>query len=323
MTPEVSIIVPAHNRRAMVAEAIASVIAQRGVSFELIVVDDGSTDGTSATLERIAAGSGANPVIIERAEHRAGPAAARNRGLGIARAPLVAFLDSDDLWAPDKLARQLAFMRANPALAISQTQEIWIRNGRRVNPGRRHLKRAGDFFVDSLRTCPVSPSSVIARADLLRSVGGFDESMLACEDYDLWLRILAGHKIGLLDEYLVTRRAGHRDQLSATIPALDRFRILALMKLLGDPELPPEHREAAASVLAEKCRIYAKGLSRRKRDDEARWYEDVADRTLASWRIAADVALDAAIAAMRAAFDAGVTMIATEANRAEHPSDRL
>ena len=93
------------------------------------------------------------------------PCEGRPQRLG---APLIAFLDSDDLWAPSKLERQLAFMRENPGCAISQTSEIWIRNGRRVNPGMRHRKRAGDFFVESLSTCLVSPSAVLMEKQLFR-----------------------------------------------------------------------------------------------------------------------------------------------------------
>jgi len=272
MTPEVSIIIPTYNRRAMLLEAIDSVLAQSNQSFELIVVDDGSTDGTAEHLTRLG-----KAVRAERIDHR-GPAAARNRGVALARAPLIAFLDSDDLWAPTKLERQLAFMRANPDCAISQTNEIWIRNGRRVNPGLRHRKRAGDIFIDSLRTCLISMSATMMRTELFRSLTGIDESMLAAEDYDLWLRILIEHEAGLLDEPLVTRRAGHPDQTSATTPALDRFRILALTKLLADDRLSPARRTAVVEVLVEKCRIYAGGLTRRGRIDQARLYESIVEQ---------------------------------------------
>ncbi len=271
MTPEVSVVIPTFNRCAMVREAAASVLAQRGAAFELIVVDDGSTDGTADELERIAA---AHPGVmqVERGEHR-GAAAARNRGVVLARARLIAFLDSDDFWAPDKLARQLAYVRAHPEYAISQTNEIWIRNRRRINPARRHRKRAGDIFIDSLRTCLVSPSAVIVRTELVRGLGGFDEGMAAAEDYDLWLRVLVDHEAGLLDEPLVTRRAGHPDQLSAITPALDRFRILALAKLLADERVGGEKRVAVADVMAEKCVIYARGLRRRGFVADAAFYE--------------------------------------------------
>jgi glycosyltransferase involved in cell wall biosynthesis len=275
MSLEVSVIIPTYNRRAIVREAIDSVLAQT-VDLELIVVDDGSSDGTGEDLARLGA-ERAETVRIERMAN-CGPAAARNRGVAMARAPLVAFLDSDDLWAPEKLARQLQFMRENPGCPISQTDETWIRNGRRVNPGMRHRKRAGDFFVESLRTCLVSPSAVLMTKKLFDSIGGFDEDMRAAEDYDLWLRIQVEHEIGLLEEPLVTRRGGHPDQLSATTPAIDRFRILALAKLLGGNSLSPERRLATRQVLIEKCRIYAAGLARRGRIDAARRYQCIADR---------------------------------------------
>jgi glycosyltransferase involved in cell wall biosynthesis len=310
MTPEVSVIIPAYNRYAMLREAIDSVFAQSFNAFDLIVIDDGSTDGTAEHLARpdvwfpfpqgkgLGVGSPARPSFrFERIEHR-GPAAARNCGVAIARAPLVAFLDSDDLWAPTKLERQLAFMRANPACAISQTNEIWIRNGRRVNPGTRHRKRGGDIFIDSLRTCLISMSATMMRTDLFRSAGGFDEMMTAAEDYDLWLRILIDHEAGLLDEPLVTRRGGHRDQASATTPAIDRFRVLALTKLLADERLSPARRIATVEVLAEKCRIHSGGLRRRGKVDAAQLYEWIADRAH-GWQSGADTEIGCAIKSMR------------------------
>lgn len=312
MTPEISVIIPTYNRRAMVREAIASVLAQHGASFELIVIDDGSTDGTwddfcGASFspwpygsDRYGAGFSlcADTACMIRTAN-AGPAAARNRAVALARGRMIAFLDSDDLWAPDKLARQSAFMRANPHLAISQTGEVWLRGGKRVNPARRHLKRGGDIFADSLRTCLISPSAAMLKRELLDEVGGFDEAMAACEDYDFWLRILARHEVGLLDEPLVTRRAGHPQQLSATVPALDRFRILALAKLLGDRALDAERRAAAAAVMAEKCLIYAKGLGRRRHSEEAAFFAEAARLALDCWRHAPNAALDAAAARMR------------------------
>ncbi|HVA78224.1 MAG TPA: glycosyltransferase [Candidatus Binataceae bacterium] len=297
MNPEVSVVIPTYNRAAMVREAALSVLAQRGVDYELIVIDDGSTDGTAGDLARLREESGGQ-VRIERIEN-SGVAAARNRGVALARAPLVAFLDSDDLWMPDKLARQLDFMRAHPECEVSQCQERWIRGGRRVNPGYRHRKRGGDLFFDSLRTCLISPSAVIMRIDLFRALGGFDETMRACEDYDLWLRILVTREIGLLDEVLLERRAGHPDQLSAAVAALDRYRILGLVKLLTDSRLSDSRRDTVTQVLAEKCAIYANGLRRRDRADAALYIERVGAQALGDWRGAPGESIAIAAAELR------------------------
>lgn len=297
VAPSVSVIIPTYNRCAMVREAIASVLAQRGVDCELIVVDDGSTDSTQAEVERLAADLRPASFRLIRMPH-SGPAAARNRGIAIATGEFVAFLDSDDLWMPAKLARQLAFMRANPGLRIAQCNERWLRDGRTVNPGRRHRKRAGDLFEDSLRTCLVSPSATIMRTDFLRALGGFDEALPACEDYDLWLRVLLECEIGLLDEPLVIRRGGHRGQLSATVPALDRFRIVAIMKILTGSRLMARRRAAACDVLIEKCGIYGGGLERRGRSDAARLCRSIAEAA-AGWRQSADAALHESIGLMR------------------------
>ena len=265
----------------MLREAIDSVLAQTHAAFELIVIDDGSTDNTPATLAALCR---EHPNLrFESTTHR-GVAAARNRGVELARSPLIAFLDSDDLWHREKLARQLDVMLANPSLEISQCQELWIRSGRRVNPGRRHAKRGGDLFIESLRTCLVSASAVMVRTGLFRALDGFDEAMLAAEDYDLWLRIMLDQQIGLLDEYLLTRRGGRADQLSASTPAIDRFRILALIKLLATDRLRGGRRLATADAFVEKCKIYAGGLRRRGHIDAADWYEQSARLASAEWR---------------------------------------
>jgi glycosyltransferase involved in cell wall biosynthesis len=283
MQPEVSVIIPTYNRRAMVREAIASVMDQRvaaaEVACEVIVVDDGSTDRTAEELDRTRTARNGNRMRMHvvRTENR-GVASARNTGVAIAAAPLIAFLDSDDLWLPHKLERQLEFMRAHPEFAIAQTDEVWMRGGRRVNPGLRHRKRSGDIFIDSLRTCLISPSAVMLRTAVFRRLGGFDGRMAAAEDYDLWLRILVGHNVGLLAEPLVMRRAGYSmpaddaadcGQLSARVPAIDRFRILALLKLVADDDLDNLRRHAVNEVIAEKCTIYAQGLRRRGREADA------------------------------------------------------
>lgn len=265
----VSVVIPTYNRRRRVCEAVDSVLSQTMTHFELIVVDDGSTDETAAALDRYA-----GRIRLLCQENR-GVSAARNRGAACARGKWIAFLDSDDLWRPEKLAVQTAFFGRRPEARICQTEEIWIRNGVRVNPGRRHRKPSGDIFLPSLALCLVSPSAVMLETSLFRETGGFDESLTAAEDYDLWLRIGARHPVFLIDDPLVIKHGGHPDQLSKT-PGIDRFRIRALEKLLQNENLPSRKRRATAETLRKKCGVYAGGCRKRGRTDEAERYERLA-----------------------------------------------
>lgn len=268
----VSVIIPTYNRAAWVAEAVASVLAQTWRDFELLVVDDGSTD---ATLEAVAPWR--ERLIYLRTRENQGVAAARNLGARAAQGRWLAFLDSDDLWRPRKLERQMAYLKAHPEIRICQTDELWVRRGRRVNPPQSHLKQGGRIFLPSLQRCLVSPSAVMLCRRLFWEAGGFDESLPACEDYDLWLRLAWRHDIGLLPEPLVVKRGGHADQLSRQW-GLDRHRIRALLKLLQEPELPGPYREAVRRTLAEKCRIYAQGCAKRGKLAEAAGYLELARR---------------------------------------------
>jgi glycosyltransferase involved in cell wall biosynthesis len=172
-----TVVIPTYNRRAMVREAVDSVLAQLGADFEVIVVDDGSTDGTSTVL----AAELGDCIRLLTTDNR-GVSAARNLGVAGGSGELIAFLDSDDRWLPGKLAAQVALMRDRPHVEICQTEEIWFRNGRHVNPCDHHRKPDGAIFERSLDLCLVSPSAVMMRRSLFERVGGFDESLPACED---------------------------------------------------------------------------------------------------------------------------------------------
>ncbi len=269
--PSVSVVLPVYNRRRWVGEAVESVLNQTEADLELIVVDDGSTDGTEKALARYG-----SRLRLIRQENR-GVSAARNRGVGAARGKWIAFIDSDDLWRPEKTASQTAFLRNRPEARICQTEEIWVRNGVRVNPGKRHQKPSGDIFIPSLSLCLVSPSAVMMEKTLFEEIGGFDESLPAAEDYDLWLRISARHPVHLIEEPFVVKRGGHADQLSKT-PGIDRYRIRALEKILSSGALTAARRRAAAAVLREKCAIYAGGCRKRGRVAEALHYEKLVKR---------------------------------------------
>lgn len=264
----VSVIIPTFNRGTLACAAVASVFAQEGPAFEVVVVDDGSSDGTAEALEHTFGGR----ITVVRTDNR-GPAAARNLGVARSRGALIAFLDSDDYWLPGKLAAQVAFFGENPGAAICQTDEVWIRNGVRVNPCAHHRKPHGHIFDRSVRLCLVSPSAVMMRRDLFERMGGFDPSLPACEDYDLWLRIAAvDTPVWLIDRPLVVRRGGHADQLSRRYWGMDRFRVASLLRLLTRHDLARPRRELIRTVVAEKCTILAAGAARRGRHDEAERY---------------------------------------------------
>lgn len=264
---KVSAIIPTHNRGARIAEALDSVFGQSLPPDEVIVVDDGSTDDTEALLRRRFPG-----IRYLRQAHR-GVSAARNRGIEAARGRWLAFLDSDDRWMPEKLARQLAALEHRPAYRIAHTDEIWIRNGRRVNPGRRHAKAGGDIYARCLPLCAVSPSAVVVHRAVFREVGLFDETLPACEDYDMWLRICSRYPVHFLAEPLVVKHGGHDDQLSKKFSGLDRFRIRALRKMVDSGHLDGERLRLTVKTLIEKARIYTEGARKRQRHAEVMEYE--------------------------------------------------
>jgi glycosyltransferase involved in cell wall biosynthesis len=269
--PLVSVIIPTYNRCGCLPRAIESVQNQTYVHFELIVVDDGSTDGTPDLLQKYGGG-----IRVIRQEN-AGVSSARNTGIRAAGGALIALLDSDDSWLPGKLEEQVAFFKASPRAVICQTEEIWIRNGKRVNPKKRHQKFSGMIFEKTLPLCLVSPSAVMVRPSLFQEVGLFDESLPACEDYDLWLRIAWKYPIHLITTPLTVKHGGHPDQLSA-MPELDKYRIRSLVNILRKDCLSPNQRKAALATLAAKCRVYAGGCRKRGRPEDAVYYERLPGR---------------------------------------------
>jgi len=269
--PLVTVIIPTYNRGWILKEAIDSVLSQDFNDFELIVVDDGSTDNTHEILSAYG-----GDIIVLRQGNR-GVSAARNAGIASASGCFIAFLDSDDLWLPGKLARQVDFFKSNPNALICQTEELWIRNGKRVNPKNRHKKFSGMIFKHSLPLCIVSPSAVMLKKSLLDKTGVFDESFPACEDYDLWLRISCKYPVFLIDTPLIIKKGGHEDQLSKT-PKLDKYRIQALKNIIESSLLSQGQHIDAVKMLKEKCEIYAQGCLKRGRNDESTYYFDLAQR---------------------------------------------
>ncbi|MCG6899247.1 MAG: glycosyltransferase [Gammaproteobacteria bacterium] len=249
----ISVIIPTWNRARRLARALQSVFAQRLLPAEVIVVDDGSTDDTHRLVHR------QFPEARYLYQPHNGVSSARNTGIHAATGDWIALLDSDDRWQPEKLALQAQSVQAHPEYKICHCDEIWIRNGLRVNPMKKHAKRGGNIFRHCLPLCVISPSAVMIQRDLFAEVGLFDERLPACEDYDLWLRICARYPVLYIDKPLLIKEGGHSDQLSRHHWGMDRFRIHALEKILASNTLDAANHAAALATLMEKLAIVIKG----------------------------------------------------------------
>ncbi len=240
----ISVIIPTFNRADFILQAIKSVQKQSINVDEIIVVDDGSTDGTKELLQ--------NENITYLYQENSGVSSARNHGIKEAKHEWLTFLDSDDLWHKDKIKKQVALHEEHPELKASFTDEKWIRDGKIVNK-KKHLKKEEPTFLNSLRTCKIGVSTFFAHKTLFDEIGLFDEDLKVCEDYDLWLRILLKYKIKLLNKELITKQAGHKNQLSFTTPLIDTYRVQALTK-----HLKSEFKEAVLKEIEYKQNILSR-----------------------------------------------------------------
>jgi glycosyltransferase involved in cell wall biosynthesis len=272
--PAVSVIIPTYNRAGMLERAIDSVLSQTWQDFELLIVDDGSTDNT-ADLIKAYQGS----IIYIQQENR-GAAAARNTGIRAAQTDLLAFLYSDDWYIKEKLELQFNAMLANPAYLVSHTQEKWLRRGKHLNQKKRHRKEDGDLFDRCLELCAVGMSTIMARRQLFAEIGMFDESLPCCEDYDLWLRVASRYPFMLIDKALTVKEGGRPDQLSVQYrQGMDKFRIKAIDNLLENVGLSAGQESLARAELSRKCQIYGNGCLKHGREEEGRRYLSKCNRS--------------------------------------------
>lgn len=282
---QLSIIIPSYNRAHTLKRALDSVFAQHNLAefeSEVIVVDDGSSDTTAQLIRQH------YPQVVYLRQDNLGVSAARNHGLRESSADWLAFLDSDDQWLPHKLQRQFDLLEQSDAV-VCHTEEQWIRNGKRVNQMKKHQKQGGQIFEQCLALCAMSPSSIIINRQVLQQVGNFDESLPACEDYDLWLRICARFEVAYVEQACINKYGGHADQLSRQHWGMDRFRVIALQNLLQDdsaePFLASSQRELALQTLLNKLQILRNGA--KKRDNQT--LVDYCDDLLSRWQAAANI----------------------------------
>ncbi len=256
----ISVIIPVFNREKKISRAINSVLDQTYKPLEIIVVDDGSIDKTANILRSY---SGKIKVIHQK---NSGVSAARNNGIKNSSGEWISLLDSDDEWLPNKLQLEVDYINKNPNIKILQTEEIWIRNGKQINPKKYHKKKAGDIFKKSLELCLVSPSAVIFKRSLFDEIGDFDEKLPVCEDYDYWLRTSLKYPVGLVNEFGIKKYGGHSDQLSQKYWGMDRFRIQSLEKLLDNELLDNAKKKLVLKTLLKKLDILMIGSKKRGKD---------------------------------------------------------
>ena len=202
-----------------------------------------------------------------------GVSAARNTGIKVSIGEWICFLDSDDEWKKDKLEKQINAMKSNPGYKFFHSNEIWIKNGLRINQKKKHKKYGGDIFDKCLDMCRISPSSVMIDKTVFDEVGNFNEYLVVCEDYELWLRICDKYRVFFIDEPLIIKHGGHQGQLSYSIESIENHRIKALEYLiLGN--LNRKNKRHAIQMLLSKLNIYLKGLVKRRKNDEIAVYEE-------------------------------------------------
>jgi glycosyltransferase involved in cell wall biosynthesis len=252
---KLSVVIPTFNRATLLKRALQSVVVQSLPvtldAMQIIVVDDGSTDNTESMVK------GDFPEVVYIKQPNLGVSAARNRGLKVAAGDWLALLDSDDEWLANKLQKQFQLLQSSMRL-VCHTEEIWIRNGVRVNQRHKHQKSGGWIFEKCLPLCAMSPSSMVIHRSIFEKVGWFDESLPACEDYDLWLRISAHYPVDFVAEPSINKYGGHADQLSRQHWGMDRFRVQALDNILAQPLVETMYN-AALEMRNTKLEILLKG----------------------------------------------------------------
>mgnify|MGYP006131452329 FL=1 len=255
---KISVIIPTYNRIFFLKRSIDSVLEQILKPYEVIIVDDGSSDGTSTMIKKN------YPKINLICQENKGVSAARNIGIRASSGDWVCFLDSDDEWKKNKLSEQMLAIKKNTNYSFCHSNEEWIKNGKKINQKKKHKKYGGNIFKECLDMCRISPSSVMINKSVFDDIGFFNEDLVVCEDYELWLRICAHYKVLFVDEPLIIKYGGHEGQLSNSIESIEYYRIKALEYLLST-EMTYENKKEAVKILLFKLGIYLNGLKKRNK----------------------------------------------------------
>ncbi len=262
---KISVIIPTYNREKLLKRTIDSILHQTINADEIIIIDDGSTDNTKKVIA-----SYNNKQIKYIYQKNQGVSNARNQGIKIAKNEWLSFLDSDDIWEKHKLEKQIDFHTQNPHILFSHTDELWLFNDKVIKQKKHQLKPSGFCFKENIANTLIGASTVMIHKKVLEDVGYFDEELIACEDYDLWLRVLAKYELGFIDEKLIKKIAGHQNQLSFSTKMMDRYRIIALLK-----HKDSKYKDEIIAQIIKKCDILIKGAIKHNNKEIQEYYENL------------------------------------------------
>jgi glycosyltransferase involved in cell wall biosynthesis len=268
---QISVVIPSYNRAHTLERALLSVLGQTSAADEIIVVDDGSTDHSASLIRQY-------PTVKLIQQQNKGVSAARNTGIRAASFEWIALLDSDDEWLVNKLSDIRQAQQDHPDISLFHSNEIWIRNGIRVNPMNKHNKYGGEIFHHCLPLCVISPSAVVIHRSLFDDCGLFNEDLPACEDYDLWLRICHRYPVVYLPQELIKKYGGHDDQLSRRFWGMDRFRIQSLHELMQHKTLSSLQQQQTRDMLIKKLKILIKGAVKHNNQKILDQYQPLLDQ---------------------------------------------
>lgn len=255
---KISVVIPTLNRINTLQRALDSVINQTYKPAEIIVVDNGSSDGTLKFLRE------QYPKITILTENKIGVSSARNKGIKKSINQWIALLDSDDAWHPRKLEIQTSMLDSTlKEYNLIHTDEVWFRNNKHINQMKKHKKQGGYIFERCLSLCCISPSSVLFKKNILDKVGLFDESLPVCEDYDMWLKICSSEEVLFAQDKLTYKYGGHKDQLSKSYWGMDRFRIKSIENIIKNFDLTYKQKKQAKKELIKKLKIIINGAFKR------------------------------------------------------------
>ncbi len=273
MKPLFSVIIPTYNRANFLKIAIDSVFNQTEKNYQLIIIDDGSTDNTKQLIKNYK-----NPKLEYYYQKNKGPASARNYGISKTCGKFICFLDSDDRFCTHKLEATNHYIKKYPNCKIFHSEEIWYRNGKLLYQKKHHKKPTGFVFENAVKLCSISISTAAVKKEVFAKIGIFDPKLPACEDYDFWLRATSRYSVCLIPDFLTIKEGGHKDQQSKKYPALDKFRIHALLKILENKNTEKHYQKIAYQQLKTKCIIYLKGAAKRNKVNEIKKYQNILNK---------------------------------------------